>query len=58
MLTMEDILEEIVGDIQAVFEEDEVPHIQIINETTYKIKGRVLLDELEADIGFRFDDED
>lgn len=58
MLTMEDILEEIVGEIHDEFDDNEVPHIQKINETTYKLNGRVLLDELEAAFGLRFNDED
>ena len=43
---MEDILEEIVGEIRDEFDDDEVNDIVKLGEDTYQINGRVLLDDL------------
>ncbi|WP_298825217.1 hemolysin family protein [uncultured Planococcus sp.] len=56
MITMEDILEEIVGEIRDEFDADEVPEISKINEDQYMINGRVLLKDLEDRFGLSFDD--
>ncbi|MDN3438358.1 hemolysin family protein [Planococcus sp. APC 3900] len=56
MITMEDILEEIVGEIRDEFDADEVPDISKINEDQYLINGRVLLKDLEERFGLSFDD--
>lgn len=42
IVTLEDVLEEIVGDITDEFDEEEVPYTQI-NETTYSFEGRTPL---------------
>ncbi|PPA68669.1 hemolysin family protein [Jeotgalibacillus proteolyticus] len=58
LVTMEDILEEIVGDIRDEFDGDELAEIQKINETTYHLQGRVLLDELEEQFNVTFENRD
>lgn len=55
IVTMEDILEEIVGEIRDEFDSDEVADIRQIGEHEYLINGRVLLDELEKQFGLIFD---
>ncbi|WP_028559747.1 hemolysin family protein [Paenibacillus pinihumi] len=55
IITMEDILEEIVGDIRDEFDEDEQPDIVQSGEMEYIINGRVLLSDLEERFGVRFD---
>ncbi len=42
ILTMEDILEEIVGEIRDEFDDDEVNDIVKIDNKTFKVNGRVL----------------
>lgn len=56
ILTMEDILEELVGEIRDEFDDDEVDDIRQINAQDYIINGRVLLVELEDRFGLEFDD--
>ncbi|KIL50867.1 hemolysin family protein [Jeotgalibacillus campisalis] len=56
LLTMEDILEEIVGEIQDEFDTDEIPEIQKVDSSTYYINGRVLLQDLEEQFGLTFTD--
>jgi Hemolysins and related proteins containing CBS domains len=55
IITMEDILEEIVGEIRDEFDNDEVPDIVKIKDDEYLISGRVLLTEIEEQFGLRFD---
>ncbi|KIL50866.1 hemolysin family protein [Jeotgalibacillus campisalis] len=58
LVTMEDILEEIVGEIRDEFDGDELLDIQQIDDMTYHINGRVLLEELEERFGMHFDESD
>ncbi|MGV2886931.1 hemolysin family protein [Paenibacillus taichungensis] len=55
IITMEDILEELVGEIRDEFDADEVADIQVTGEHQYLINGRVLLDELERQFGIVFE---
>lgn len=56
ILSMEDVLEEIVGEIRDEFDEDEVADIRTTGKNEYIINGRVLLVELEERFGLSFDE--
>ncbi|NGP45227.1 HlyC/CorC family transporter [Bacillaceae bacterium SIJ1] len=58
IVSMEDILEEIVGDIRDEFDDDEIPDIQRLGTHEFLLSGRLLLEDLEADIGVKLDEED
>ncbi|UQZ36830.1 transporter associated domain protein [Paenibacillus sp. PK3_47] len=55
ILTLEDILEELVGEIRDEFDADEVSDIQQVDDKTYLISGRVLLEEIEEQFGLSFE---
>ncbi|MDN7242160.1 hemolysin family protein [Planococcus sp. N028] len=56
MITLEDILEEIVGEIRDEFDWDEQPEISQISDNQYLINGRVLLKDLEERFGLTFEE--
>lgn len=56
LVTVEDILEEIVGEIQDEFDEDEIPAIQTIDETHTIIEGKVLIGEINDLFAIDIDD--
>lgn len=58
LVTVEDILEEIVGEIRDEFDGDEVPEINKINENKTVVDGKVLIDEINDLFGLDIHDED
>lgn len=56
VITMEDILEEIVGEIRDEFDDDERDEIKAVDEYNYLLNGRVLLSDLEERFALSFDD--
>jgi len=58
LVTVEDILEEIVGEIRDEFDMDEIPEIRKIKENHYIIDSKVLVSEINDLLGVEIDDED
>ncbi|HEX3274245.1 MAG TPA: hemolysin family protein [Gemmatimonadales bacterium] len=58
LVTLEDILEQIVGEIQDERDVDEVAPIQVVAEDQLRVEGGVALSELEGILGHRFERED
>nr|WP_111645064.1 hemolysin family protein [Anoxybacillus vitaminiphilus] len=58
LVTVEDILEEIVGEIQDEFDIDETPMIQKIDDDHTIIDGKVLISEVNDLFGLSIDDTD
>ncbi|KKB44993.1 Magnesium and cobalt efflux protein CorC [Bacillus thermotolerans] len=51
LVTVEDILEEIVGEIRDEFDEDEVPDIRKLKEGHYILEGKLLIEDVNDLLG-------
>lgn len=60
LITLEDLLEEIVGDIRDEFDEDEEEEITLLKDGSYQIDGQIKLDEVNdlLNIHLKSDDYD
>ncbi|WJY28938.1 MULTISPECIES: hemolysin family protein [Sporosarcina] len=58
LVTIEDILEEIVGEIQDEFDKDELPDVQVIGENHYILDAKMLLENVNTTLGIDIDEED
>lgn len=58
LVTVEDILEEIVGEIRDEFDEDEVPEIRKVRENHFIIDGKLLIEDANHLLGTNLSDED
>lgn len=58
LVTVEDILEEIVGEIRDEFDDDEIPDVHKINENHYVLDAKVLIEEVNDLLGTTIEQED
>ncbi len=58
LVTVEDIIEEIVGEIRDEFDSDEVPMIRKLNDHTTIVDGKVLIGDINDLFGLEIDDTD
>lgn len=58
MITLEDLLEEIVGEIRDEYDEDEEEYIQQLDERVYLVEGSMKLDDINDELGTELSSED
>ena len=58
LITLEDLLEEIVGEIRDEYDEDELKSIQAISELEYRVEGSLKLDDLNEALGLSLSSDD
>ncbi|MCR5785536.1 MAG: hemolysin family protein [Eubacterium sp.] len=58
MLTLEDLLEEIVGEIRDEYDDDEEDDISRISDNEFILNGMADIDDVNQALGFDFDSED
>jgi len=58
MITLEDLLEEIVGEIRDEYDEDEEELIQTLEDNTYLLPGGMKLDDINDSLDTNFESED
>ena len=58
MITLEDLLEEIVGEIRDEYDEDEEELIQKMSDDTYLVEGSMKLDDINDALGTNLTSED
>jgi CBS domain containing-hemolysin-like protein len=57
LITIEDLLEEIVGEITDEFDEDEI-EVELIDDSSARVSSRFPVDDLDELFGFEVDEED
>lgn len=58
MITLEDLLEEIVGEIRDEYDEDEKKLISLQEDGSYKVPGSMKLDDINNNLGTSFESKD
>ncbi len=58
MITLEDLLEEIVGEIRDEYDEDEEELIQEVGDRTYLVEGSMKLDDINDELDTELDSDD
>jgi len=58
MVTMEDMVEEIVGEIRDEFDADEIPEVRKVDEGHYLLDAKMLISDVNDMLGIHLDEED
>lgn len=58
LVTVEDILEEIVGDIRDEFDKDEIPEVRKISDDHYLLEAKILLEDVSNLLNIHIEEED
>lgn len=58
LITIEDLLEEIVGELRDEYDEDEEDEIQMISDTEYHVLGSTPLDDIDDALGLTLESEE
>lgn len=58
MITLEDLIEEIVGDIRDEYDYDEEDELTALNENEYIVEGQMNLDDFNDDLGTKLTSDD
>ena len=58
IVTVEDLLEEIVGNIYDEYDELEVPDIEKLDDNTWKIQGTAFIEDIEEELDIKLKDTD
>ena len=58
MITLEDLLEEIVGEIRDEYDADEEEYIQKMDDNVYLVEGSMKLDDINDELGTTLESED
>lgn len=58
MITTEDLLEEIVGEIRDEYDHDEVDEIRKLSDSEYEVSGQAKFDVIEEELGIHIESDD
>lgn len=58
LITLEDLIEEIVGEIRDEYDEDEEDSVQQVGENEYVVNGNTKLEEINEEIGLHLESDD
>lgn len=58
IVTLEDILEELVGPIEDEYDQDREPEIKLVGENTYLVDGLVHIDDLNKELGIEIESDE